>query len=440
VVAAGVTGAVYVYQTGPKAKQRTPEQSATLVQVEPVTRSSVRTMVEAMGTVIAAEEVILQPRVSGEIVALSAEFVPGGYFQAGEIMLKIDPRDYALAVEKSKSQVAQAEYDLKMEQGAQQIAKREWELLGAEETASDLDRELALRKPHLAKATAALAAARAAQKEAKLNLERTTIRAPFNCIVTAENVDLGAQVTPQSQLGTLVGTDTYWVKVSVPVDRLKWISFPQSDSGNGSRVRVYQSLGTAYQPEWSGHVLRLLGDLEPQGRMARVLVEVRDPLGLESSEPRPVGQEPDSEASEKLLAGAPVSLGPRERLGHPLGGAGYGGAGKAALLIGSYVNVEIEGQGLDHTISVPRTALRDGDSVWIMNDDGRLDIRDVSIAWRNRNTVVITDGIEERERLVVSDLPAPVAGMKLRLTTDGQDRPAGEQMAYGTQGETDDGP
>ena len=335
-------------------------------------------MVQAMGTVIAAQEVVLQPRVTGEIVDLNPELVPGGRFKAGEVILQIDRRDYELAVKRTRSQVAQATYDMKMEQGQQEIAGREWELLDMEDSASDLDRELALRKPHLIKAEASLAAAEAAEREANLDLERTTIHAPFNCQVITETVDLGAQVNPQTQLARLVGTDEYWVQVSVPVDRLRWISFPDGQGYPGSSVCIHQQVGTEEPNEWSGEVVRLLGDLEPQGRMARVLVSVRDPLGLAE-----------------------------------------GNEGRPPLLIRSYVNVVIEGAELANVVAMQRSALRDGDQVWIMGNDGKLAFREPVITWRNRDTVLIRSGIEAGERLVVSDLPAPVEGMTLRLGDDG---------------------
>jgi RND family efflux transporter MFP subunit len=389
VIAGGVMGALRLYETGPQAKRRQPRKDDTLVEVAPLARTTARATVHVMGTVVASEEVVLQPRVSGEIVKLSPKFVPGGRFEAGEFILQIDPKDYELAVEQAQSQVAQAEYERKLEQGHQEIARHEWELLGAKDAASELDLELALRKPHLMKAEANVKAAEAALGDAQLDLDRTTIRAPFNAIVTTETVDVGAQVTPQTQLGMLVGTDEYWVRASIPVDQLHWIRFPDTHGKKGSPALVTQQLGSGIQGEWQGHVVRLLADLEPQGRMARVFVSVRNPLGSDAS-----------------------------RNGLP-------------LLIGAYVNVVIQGQTIDNVFELPRTALRDGDRVWIMNDEKQLEIRDVDIAWSNRDTVLVHAGLETGERLVVSDLPAPVAGMG--LTLGGSIRPADapeDELAY----------
>lgn len=381
VITGGVLGAKHLYETGPRAKRRPPEKQATRVLVKTLTQTSENAIIHVMGTVIASKEVLLQPRVSGEIVKLNTKFVPGGRFEENEFILQIDPQDYELTVEKTRSQIAQAEYELKLEQGQQEIAQHEWNLLGTGDAASELDRELALRKPHLAKARAELTAAKAALQEAQLNLERTTIRAPFNSIVTEENVDIGAQVSPQTRLGTLVGTDEYWVRASVPVDELHWIRFPATRREEGSPAIVRQQLGNGTGNKWEGQVVRLVGDLEPQGRMARVLISVQNPLHPDVSE-----------------------------------------ANGIPLLIGAYVNVVIEGRRIENVVALPRTALRDGEKVWIMNDQGRLEIRDVAVIYRNRDTILVGSGITAAERLIVSDLPAPVAGMNLTL---GNDLPAG---------------
>jgi hypothetical protein len=209
--------------------------------------------------------------------------------------------------------------------------------------------------------------------------------------VIDETVDLGAQVTLQTHIATLVGTDEYWIRTSVPVDELRWLHFPRNRDDQGSAALIRQNLGNGFQGEWSGRVDRLMGDLEPQGRMARVLVSVKDPLRLNS---------PDGE--------------------------------KQPLLIGAYVNVFVEGQKLEDVIAVPRTALRNDDSVWVMGDDDRLDIREVEVIRRNSDTVLVRSGLEDGERLVLSDLPAPVRGMGLALQSDPAADSGDDELAYRT--------
>ena len=376
VIVAGGLGAMRLVRTAPHAQQRPPTRAASLVDIRSAIGGAERVDVDAMGTVVAAQIVALQPQVAGEIIEINPLFVPGGHVQEGDVLLRIDPRDYELAVEEARSRVAEADYGLKMELGHQDIARREWELLGIAGDASELDQELALRKPHLAMAKATLAAAEAALEKAQLDLARTSVLAPFNCVITSKNVDVGALVTTQTQLGAVVGTDEYWVEVSLPVDRLQWIEVPAGRDASGSPVKVVQHVGSQATAEWSGQVIRLLGDLEPQGRMARLLVAVPDPLHLRDG----------------VTDGAP-------------------------LLIGSYVDVTIAGQELPDVFAVAREELREHDTVWLMTETGALEIRNVNVAFRGRERVLVSSGLEEGEHLVTSDLPAPVAGMPLRIAS-----------------------
>ena len=414
VVAAGGLAAWYLVATGPKAVRKPPERRAMRVDVEPVAFGPHRAVVHAMGTVGPARVVGLQPRVSGEIVEVAPEFLPGGRFRSGETLLQIDKKDYDLAAERAtlavdqanlavaqcdrvieqrQGALARAESDLKLELGQQAVARREFEMLG--EKVTEAEEELVLRQPQLRTAQAAEASARAVLAEAevakrsaqaavqeaqnalaraRLDLARTLIRAPFNAVVRAREVNLGATVSPTTPLATLVGTDAYWVEVSVPVDQLRWIRIPQSSGQEGSAVRVYNEAAWGPEAFRTGCVCRLASDLESEGRMARLMVTVDDPL----------------------------ALGPANQ-------------GKPVLLIGSYVRVEIEGEPIASAAAIGRSLLRDGTHVWVMNAEGRLEIRPVTIAFRGRDDVLVTEGVRAGERLVVTDLGAPVEGMPLRV-------------------------
>ena len=376
-VAGGV--AFYLIKTRPKPKQKPPAPTATLVETMAVRVSREQVAVHVMGEVVPAQEITLQAQVSGEVIWVSEGFLPGGLFAAGEKIAQLEPRDYELAIEQRQSEVVGAEHELKLEFGYQAIAQHEWELLNAGDEASELDLELALRKPHLKKAEAVLAASKAALENAKLDLARTAIKAPFNAFVQVKNVDLGAQVGLQTQLGHLVGTDECWVQTSMPVDRLGWITIADEPERKGSAAKVIYQTGGAERLERAGYTGRLMGELEREGRMARVLVVVKDPLDLES---------------------------PAEQ--------------RRPMLIGAYVQVEIEGKILEDVISIPRTALRDNETVWVMDGEGALAIRPVEIRWRDKERVLIGGGIEGGERVVVSNIAAPIVGMELREATPAQ--------------------
>jgi multidrug efflux pump subunit AcrA (membrane-fusion protein) len=357
----GVGTAAYLKNSAPRTQKRPPVKLSPTVQVESVRPTEYQIVVKAMGTVIPDREVVLKSRVAGEVVDIDPEFTEGGFLRKNMKLLQIDPLDYELALERQQSAVADAEYALKLELGHQAVAKREWELLSGDQPVQDMEKELALRKPHLDKARAELAAAQAELKTAMLDLGRTRIMAPFNAMVRSKSVDLGSQVTPQESLAELA---------SIPMDHLGWIQIPGQADGSGSKARIIYGQGH----ECMGTVTRLMADLSTEGRMARILVEIKDPLGLKA-----VDQD------------------------------------RVPLLIGEYVRVEIQGRKLDHVFQIPRTALRDNSSVWIAGENQTLEIRKVRPVWRDADIVLLQDGLKPQVRLIVSDLPAVVEGMSVRV-------------------------
>jgi len=373
VLLVGAVTAVALMQSGPSAKREPPPRQARLVETRPLVIGSARTRIDAMGTVMPAESVTLQPQVGGEIISVSDDLEPGGLFRTGDELLRIDPRDYELAVLQRESEVAQAQSTLRLEQGQQSIARREFEILN--ESLQDDDQELVLRKPQLESVRAQLALAKAKLEQAKLDLQRSRIRAPFNAIVESIDVDVGTRVTSASTLATLAGTDSCWLEVSVPVKQLKWIDIPRGSTTQGSRVRITNPAAWGAGTFREGRVIRLAGGLEEEGRMARLFVEVDDPFTLK----------PEN-------------------------------SGKPVMLLGSYVSAEIEGRPLEQVAAIAREHLRDGDRLWIMGADATLEIRQVDIVFRGRDQVLVADGVAAGEQLVVTDLAAPVAGMPLRST------------------------
>lgn len=356
-----VLGSYVLVKTAPKAEKKQPPKMAALVETLPLQKTDETVVLHQNGTVGPAVEALIQAQVVGKIVSVDDGFIDGGLLAKDETMLRIEAIDYELAIAAAAAQLEKARADYKLELGRQDVARREWELLKSGD-ASETEQELALRQPQLAASKAALGAAESALENARLDLARTEVRAPFNAIVLARNVNMGSQATLQGALARLAGTDAYWVTVSVPVDRLEWIQIP------GSPARIVSNGGSVRE----GRVVRLLGDLEMAGRMARVLVEVADPLCLK----------PEN-------------------------------AGKKPLLIGEYVKAEIDGRTLQGVFRIPRNALREDGFVWLAKE-GKLDIRPVEVLWRDAGQVLVRDGMEIGERLVVSDLNAPIQGMDVK--------------------------
>jgi RND family efflux transporter MFP subunit len=376
VIAAGVAVSAYLVRTQPKATKRPPVKMKPLVNVITVDPGPRTVVVQAMGTVVPAKELTLRSRVAGEIIAIHPEFIEGGLVKKGEQILQIDDVDYRLIVAQKQSAVADARYELKLEMGRQDIAKREWALLNGDNPTPEADAELALRKPHLEKAQSDLTAAEAELQAARLQLARTRLYAPFNAIVRSTHVQKGSQVSAQESLATLVNTDYYWIQASVPIDQLRWIEIPGQENQSGAEVRIQYHGGATR----SGRVIKLLSDLENQGRMARLVISTEDPLGLQN-----------------------------RKADHP------------AMLIGEYVQIEIQGRRIDSAYRIPRTALRDQSHVWVAGKDGTLEIRNVRVMWRDTQTVLLQDGLQPGERVIISDLATPVDGMAIEVESDQPD-------------------
>lgn len=378
IVIAGGIVAVHLLKTGPQAKQMPRPKSAVLVQTVPVEFGTYPTSVEAMGVVRAAQSIELKPQVSGEVISIGKSLVPGGTFAKGEILLRLDPRDYELAVRQQASAVEQAKNNLEIEEGNQIVARRELDLLG--EQVTEVEKKLMLRQPQLNSLKTALEVAEAKYEQARINLERTEVKAPFNGIVQDRNVNIGTWVSTSSILGTLIGSDDYWVEVSVPEDQLTWITFPDAPGKAGSSVKIFNPSAWEQDSYRTGKVIQLLPSLESQGRMARLLIEIEDPLALMQEN--------------------------RER---------------PKVLLGAFVRVTIEGRPVSGAVKLSREYLRDGENVWILSEDGRLSIRRVSVAFRGRENMLVTDGVKQGEKMIVSSLAAPVEGMMLQLSRGNPD-------------------
>ena len=388
VIVLGLVVAIYITHKTPKAQKRTPVKAIPLVEVQVVQPADHRIMIPAMGTVLPAREVVIRAQVSGKVLSLHPEFLAGGYIKENAEILKIDPVDYQLAVTLAEAKVKDAESALELAEEEANAAKEEWRLL-YEDVANTNDKPppLVAKEPQLAAAQARLKAEQADLKKAELDLKRTSVQAPFNGIVRTKSVEIGSLVTPQDPLAELVGVDEYWIQISVPVDYLKWISVPNRKGKKGSQVRVVHRSGY----ERTGEVIELLGDLETEGRMARILATVKDPLGLKDS-----------------------------------------GQTTRPLLIGEYVRVEIEGSPLSQVFRIPRAALRENDTIWVMRDDSTLDIRPVTTIWRDTQTVFLHQGLNPGDRVIVSDLSAPVAGMKIEMEgAEGAEPARGDEMGSG---------
>ena len=351
-------------------------QLGALVEVLTVIPQDYPLTVRASGTVEARQEIILEPQVSGKVVALGKSFASGVFFHKGDLLIQIEQTDYRLNVEQAEAALARAEVELATTESQAAIARLEWDRLGLQQQGEDAN-PLTLYEPQMKHAKANIASARAALDQARLSLQRTTIVAPFDARIRSEQVDVGQFVRSGSRLATLTGSRSVEVIVSVPMEDLPWLSIPSQRRTAGSKATISLRYGKN-ETLWPGLIDRALGEVDPRGRMLQVAVRVMDPYRLLEQNARP-----------------------------------------PYLEVGMFVDVEFVGPVLEEMIVLPRRALRDNRTVWVADNDGVLRIRSVEVARLAREQVVISSGLEAGERVVLTTLTGAADGMKLRVAGEG---------------------
>ena len=345
----------------------------------------VRVVVRARGTVRPDREIDLVPEVGGRIVWISEDLEAGGFFSGGQVLARIDPEDYRLAVDQAEAEAARARYQLEVARAEAVVAAEEWERLRAGGGPEPSD--LALHVPQVRLAEAALKAARARLREARLRLERTRLAAPFAGRVASTDLAPGQYVSPGRPVARLYGTERAEVPVPVPDEELAWIDVPgpappdqalAADAPAPERPRRTAASGQVLlrgryagrEHTWRGRVVRAEGLIDPRSRMVNLVVEVDDPYG-------------------------------------PGSGAG------APLTAGLFVDVEIQGRPLSGVRTIPRRALRAGDLVWLA-EEGRLRLQPVEVVRLGREEALVRFDAAPGARVITSRLAGVTDGMAVR--------------------------
>lgn len=369
-VAAGGAGAFVLIKTGPKAKKGDAKPKVAVVRTQRVLAAPLVPEVTGFGVMAPEREARVSAEVAGRVVWQSDALVAGGRVKKGTTLVRVDARDYRLQVAQAQAQVQQAELNLALEEKRSEVAAREWRLLGDDRP--EAQAALALRKPQLANAHVQVQSAKSALELAKLRLERTSVRAPFDALITTESVEKGQVVGPNGAVATLVGTARFLVEVRVGLDKLPLLHIPGIDGQTqGSRAVVVQRLPDGSAVERAGEVLRLAGGLDPATREARVVVAVKDPLDP------------------------------------PKGGL--------PMLTGAYVEVHLFGPERPAAIAVPTAAVKGGNTAWVVGTDGKLHKRIIALGWRDATRVQVTSGLSDGDNLVVTPLAAPLEGMGVKV-------------------------
>ncbi len=376
ILAAGAAVTGIIFSTEPTAKKTgATKETAMLVDVTTVQRGDFRPTIQVMGTVRPSQDITLSPRVGGQIIDRSPSFTPGGYVDKGDTLLQIDPADYRNLLEQRESELRQAKADLNIEQGRQQVARQEYKLIG--DTLPAPNEALVLRKPQLESARSKVESARAAVEQARLQLQRTTIEAPFDAHILSRNANIGSQVAPGDDLGRLVGLEHYWVEATVPLSHLPWLSFPDQSNERGSEVRIRNRTAWEEGKYRTGYLYKLVGTLEDETRMAKVLISVPDPHAYHADN-----------------------------------------SDKPILMIGAFVEAHLQADKLNNVVRLNRDYIRQDETVWVMKE-GKLQVREVDTAFRDARYAYIRTGLKDNEQVVTTNLATVTDGAPLRLQEEG---------------------
>ncbi len=373
----------------PEPERQEAEERPVSAFVARAKRMTVIPKVITQGEVRPLREIDVVPQVAGRIVEIARNFEPGGAFKRGDLLFQIDPSDYELAVVQARSRVAEARQNLIRESAEADMAARDWEELGDGDASP-----LTLRQPQLATRRALLQAAEADLAIAELNLSRTRVIAPFDGRVRTKIADVGQVVSPGNILGRIFSSEIVQIRLPLTDRELGIVGLPigfNAPGGEGPDVRLTATVAGEMR-SWIGQIARTDSALDPQTRVLNAICEVRDPYGASADD------------------GVPIA-------------------------VGLFVTAEIPGPPVENMIVVPRTALRTADIVYVVtpDDDGveRLEFRTVDVAFTEAERIVVSGGLEEGERVVVSAIEGAVAGLKINPLEDGAEPMDGD----GTAGE-----
>jgi RND family efflux transporter MFP subunit len=376
VIAAGVYGAWKMIESRPAVETAIPEKIVPLVRVVAAKHKDMRMSIHSQGTVTARTVTELIPEVSGKVIRVSPSLAAGGFFEAEEVLLQIEDKDYELALKRAEAEMAQAGLRLVQEKAEAEVAEKEWEELGDEDTPSDL----VLRKPQVAQAEAALEAAKAAVEQAKRDLARTRVTAPpFNGRVRQESVDVGQYVSRGMAVAQLYSVDVAEVRLPLSNEDLAYVNIPLSfrdeeETGGGGPEVLLKALWAGREYVWKGTIVRTEGEIDPNTRMIYAVAQVEDPYAHGDDPSRP------------------------------------------PLAVGMFVEAEILGRTKSGVVVLPRAAIREPDTVYVIDEDKKLRFQTVKVFRQERERVLIESGLKEGELVCISPMETVVDGMEVQIS------------------------
>jgi RND family efflux transporter MFP subunit len=376
-------GGLGLIASAPKIESAAPKQVFPAVRVIDGQPSDVPLWVHSQGTVAPRTESDLVPEVSGPVVWISPALVSGGFFNEGEVLFRIDSRDYEAKVGRARADVARAEGE---DEHARAELRRQQGLAKSKATSPS---HLSNARRASRVTAAVLDAARIALDQALRDFERTTITAPFEGRVREEHIDVGQFVSRGAPVAKLYATDFAEIRLPIADRQLAFIDLPNMRSGTqldqGPEV-ILRTTFAGQEHQWLGQIVRTEGEIDPRSRMVHVVARVRDPYGTSLSEP-------SGDGSARVDERPP-------------------------LAVGLFVRAEIAGPLARGVVAVPRSALRNEQQVLVVDASNRIRKRNVDVIRIDHEEVLVQISLGEGERICTSPPLIVVEGMQVEPVMD----------------------
>lgn len=347
-----------------------------LVDVAEVHLQDLRIPILAQGTVTPHRDTTVVSEVGGKIIDVSANFNAGGYVAAGDVLVRIDDRDYQANLLRAKASVKTAESNLAQEKGRVEVARREWARLPKTTNRSEAGKALYLRKPQLEQATAQLLSAQADLRKTEDDLERTIIRAPYDGLIQEKRSDLGQYVTPGTAVARVFSVDFAEVRLALPQSRLSYLDLPGVkgyDPEDAPPVDLYTDV-SGQITHWSAKLHRTEAALDERSRVLFTVARLEDPYAI-------------------------------------------AGGDAAPLRVGTFVKANILGREMNNIVLLPRHVLRAGNQLWIVDAQLKLRNREVHTLRTEGDEVYVTSGLQEGDLVALSTINDALPGMKVRINS-----------------------
>jgi RND family efflux transporter MFP subunit len=368
-------GAFVVVATAPSVEYVEPERAIPTVRTIPAQTETLRYRVRSQGTVSPRTEADLVSEISGRVVWVAPSLVPGGYFKAGDPLLRLERRDFELTVSRQRASLKRATSELEF--AASQLARRQ--NLSDAGVASSSHLSEARRAAGVAEAN--VSDARAALEQANRDLDRTELRAPFDGRVRDKQVDTGQFVTRGNAIAKVYATDYVEIRLPIPDDQLAFLNLPDprrtgADTKIEGPVVQLSSVFAGSRHEWTGRIVRTEGEIDSRSRMINVVARVEKPYAESDVESRP------------------------------------------PLAVGLFVEAEIIGPEAKDVIVIPRYAMRDNSSILVVDAENRIRTRQLSVLRIERDSVLVKGPLAPGEKICVSPLQVVVEGMVVRTVEE----------------------